>query len=94
VRSPKICSCGCSIFLPGTPGTTTATGRRSVGSVREKNLVGLTSLRTSYPPMLPKLNKKRAQFVLTKTDEILACQRRDGNLTTLSAHSCHANEHD
>jgi len=44
--------------------------------------------------MLPKLNKKRAQFVLTKTDEILACQRRDGNLTTLSAHSCHANEHD
>jgi hypothetical protein len=39
-------------------------------------LVGLTSLRTSYPPMLPSLNKKRAQFVLTKIDEILAWERR------------------
>jgi hypothetical protein len=27
--------------------------------------------------MLPKLNKKRAQFVLTKIDEILACERRN-----------------
>jgi hypothetical protein len=39
-------------------------------------LIGLTSLRLSNPPMLPKLNRKRAQFVLTKIDEILAWERR------------------
>jgi hypothetical protein len=39
-------------------------------------LVCLTSLRTSHPPMLPRLNKKRAMFVLTKIDEILAWERR------------------
>jgi hypothetical protein len=39
-------------------------------------LVGLTSLISKYPPMLPKLNKKRAQFVLTKIDEILAWEQR------------------
>jgi hypothetical protein len=36
----------------------------------------LTSLRTKIPPMLPKLNRKRALFVLTKIDEILAWERR------------------
>jgi hypothetical protein len=45
-------------------------------AVREKILVCLTSLRTSSPPMLPKLNKKRALFVLTKIDEILAWEQR------------------
>jgi hypothetical protein len=39
-------------------------------------LVCLTSLRTSNPPVLPKLNKKRALFVLTKIDEILAWEQR------------------
>jgi hypothetical protein len=39
-------------------------------------LVGLTSLRTRIPHMLPKLNRKRALFVLTKIDEILAWERR------------------
>jgi len=39
-------------------------------------LVGLTSLRSSNPPMLPKLDPKRAQFVLTKIDEILAWEQR------------------
>ena len=32
----------------------------------------LTSLRTNNPPMPPRLNQKRALFVLTKIDEILA----------------------
>ena len=45
-------------------------------AVRETTLVCLTSLRTSNPPMLPKLNKKRALFVLTKIDEILAWEQR------------------
>src|SRR3979490_1306836 len=39
-------------------------------------LVGLTSLRSRIPPMLPKLIRKRALFVLTKIDEILAWERR------------------
>src|SRR5205814_504478 len=40
-------------------------------------LVGLTSLRTRMPPpMLPRLNRKRALFVLTKIDQILAWERR------------------
>jgi len=40
-------------------------------------LVCLTSLRSSNPPMLPKLNKKRALFVLTKIDEILDWERKN-----------------
>ncbi len=39
-------------------------------------MVGLTSLRTSNPPMPPKLNRQRALFVLTKIDEILAWEQR------------------
>ena len=39
-------------------------------------MVCLTSLRTNDPPMPPKLNPKRALFVLTKIDEILAWERR------------------
>src|SRR5947207_5270397 len=41
-----------------------------------RTLVCLTSLRTKDPPMPPKLNPKRALFVLTKIDEILAWERR------------------
>jgi hypothetical protein len=48
-----------------------------LSGVRERTLVGLTSLISKYPPMLPKLNKKRAQFVLTKIDEILAWEQRN-----------------
>jgi hypothetical protein len=48
----------------------------ALSGVRERTLVGLTSLISKYPPMLPKLNKKRAQFVLTKIDEILAWEQR------------------
>ena len=39
-------------------------------------MVGLTSLRTSTPPMPPKLDRRRALFVLTKIDEILAWEGR------------------
>jgi hypothetical protein len=42
----------------------------------QKTLVCLTSLRTRIPPMLPRLNQKRALFVLTKIDQILAWERR------------------
>jgi hypothetical protein len=40
-------------------------------------LIGLTGLISKYPPMLPKLNQKRALFVLTKIDEILAWEQRN-----------------
>ncbi len=39
-------------------------------------MVGLTSFRTSNPPMLPKLNRRRALFVLGRIDEILAWEQR------------------
>jgi hypothetical protein len=42
-------------------------------------VVCLTSLITKYPPMPPKLNPKRARFVLTKIDEILSWERRNEN---------------
>ena len=45
-------------------------------AVMETILVCLTNLRTNNPPMLPKLNKKRALFVLTKIDEIVAWEQR------------------
>jgi hypothetical protein len=40
-------------------------------------LVGLTSLLTRNPPMLPTLNHRRALFVLTKIDEILSWEKKN-----------------
>src|SRR6516162_6850147 len=42
-------------------------------------MVCLTSLLTSNPPMLPKLNRRRALLVLGKIDEILAWEARHEN---------------
>ena len=39
-------------------------------------MVGLTSFITKDPPMPPKLNRRRALFVLSKIDEILAWEQR------------------
>jgi hypothetical protein len=39
-------------------------------------LVGLTSLLSRERPMLPKLDRRRAMFVITKIDEILAWEQR------------------
>jgi hypothetical protein len=45
--------------------------------------VSLMSLRTNNPPLLPKLNRKRALFVLSKIDAILAWEHRvDGERDT------------
>ena len=56
-------------------------------------MVGLTSLRTKNPPMLPKLNRRRALFVLTKIDEILAWEKqkeaeRDTRFVELGRYLC------
>jgi len=42
-------------------------------------LVGLTNLITNNPPMPPKLNHRRALFVLSKIDQILAWERATEN---------------
>ena len=39
-------------------------------------MVCLTSLRTKYPPVQPKMNRRRALFVLTKIDKIPAWEQR------------------
>ena len=45
--------------------------------------MSLMSLRTKNPPLLPKLNRKRALFVLSKIDAILAWEQRvDGERDT------------
>ncbi|HET7441820.1 MAG TPA: hypothetical protein VFJ47_11010 [Terriglobales bacterium] len=59
----------------------------------QKTLVGLTSLITRDRPVLPKLDRKRAVFVLTKIDEILAWERnndaeRDTRFVELGRYLC------
>jgi len=56
-------------------------------------LVGLTSLHFRYPPVLPNLNRRRALFVLTKIDEILAWEQkkeaeRDTKFVELGRYLC------
>ena len=56
-------------------------------------MVGLTSLLTNNPPMLPKFNRRRALFVLTKIDEIMAWERqkeveRDTRFVELGRYLC------
>jgi hypothetical protein len=56
-------------------------------------LVGLTSFITRDPPMVPKLNHRRALFVLSKIDQILAWERetenqREGKFVELGRYLC------
>ena len=56
-------------------------------------MVGLTSLLTKNPPVLPKLNSRRALFVLTKIDEILSWEKkseaeRDTRFVELGRYLC------
>src|SRR5437868_15454202 len=53
------------------------------------------SLRTNHPPVLPKLDPKRALFVLGKIDEILAWEQRveherDTRFVELGRYLCEA----
>jgi hypothetical protein len=62
-------------------------------NVQDKNLIGLTNLISRNPPMPPKLNRRRAQFVLTKIDEILAWEQqketeRDTKFVELGRYLC------
>jgi len=65
----------------------------SSSAAREATLVGLTNLITRDPPMPPKLNHRRALFVLSKIDEILAWERavnnqRDTKFVDLGRYLC------
>jgi hypothetical protein len=56
-------------------------------------LVSLMSLHTEIPPVLPKLDRRRAQFVLSKIDEILVWEERkeserDTKFVELGRHLC------
>jgi hypothetical protein len=56
-------------------------------------LVGWTSLITKDPPPAPRLNERRAQFVLAKIDQILAWElhvdhERDGRFVELGRYLC------
>ena len=56
-------------------------------------MVCLTSLRIKNPPMLPKLNRRRVMFVLTKIDQILAWEQqkdteRDTRFVDLGRYLC------
>ena len=56
-------------------------------------MVGLTSLITSNPPMPPRFNRRRALFVLSKIDEILAWEQqreteRDTKFVELGRYLC------
>ena len=56
-------------------------------------MVSLMSLHTKNPPMLPKLNQKRARFVLAKIDEIIGWERqtdreRDARFVELGRYLC------
>src|ERR1019366_6675913 len=53
--------------------------RLGLSASRESILVCLTNLNTRCPPMPPKLNRRRAQAVLSKIDEILAWEARHEN---------------
>src|SRR5213080_2110696 len=83
---PSSCPIAASVF-PRTPAAAVRTSGfvsdarswsrpLSSGGQEQKALIGFTSFITRDPPMLPKLNRRRAQFVLTKIDEILAWEQR------------------
>ena len=62
-------------------------------ALEQKSLIGLTNLFTRNPPVLPKLNRRRALFVLTKIDEILSWEKkseaeRDTRFVELGRYLC------
>src|SRR5208282_388505 len=77
----------------GSASTSPTWSRPALYANPESILVCLTNLFTRYPPMPHKLNRKRALFVLTKIDEILAWERqkeaeRDTRFVELGRYLC------
>src|SRR5512142_539064 len=66
---------------------------RTCSAGREATVVSLMSLSTNNPPLPPKLDEKRARFVLGKIDEILqweqnAQRERDTKFVELGRYLC------
>src|ERR1035441_3339472 len=77
----------------GSASTSPTWSRPDLCASRESILVCLTNLFTRYPPMPPKLNRKRALLVLTKIDDILAWEKqkeaeRDTRFVDLGRYLC------
>src|SRR6266481_5222478 len=77
----------------GSASTSPPSSKLPLCASLESILVCLTNLFTRYPPMPPKLNRKRALFVLTRIDEILAWERqkeaeRDTRFVDLGRYLC------
>src|ERR1017187_5534781 len=67
------------VLFSGSVSTSAIWWRLALSANRESILVCLTNLVTKYPPMPPKLNRRRAMAVLSKIDEILAWEARHEN---------------
>src|SRR6202140_351403 len=77
----------------GSASTSAIWSKLPLCASQELILVCLTNLFTRDPPMPPKLNRKRALFVLTRIDEILAWERqkeaeRDTRFVDLGRYLC------
>src|ERR1022692_1457155 len=80
------------LFL-GSASTSAIWWRPGLSASRESILVCLTNLVTRYPPMPPRLNRRRAQEVLSKIDAILVWEarhenERDTRFVELGKHLC------
>src|ERR1039457_5367240 len=67
------------VLFSGSVSTSAIWWRLALSANRESILVCLTNLVTKYPPMPPKLNRRRAQEVLSRIDAILAWEARHEN---------------
>src|SRR5271157_807787 len=67
------------VLLLGSASTSAIWWRPRLFASQELILVCLTNLHTRYPPMPPKLNRRRALIVLSRIDEILAWEARHEN---------------
>jgi hypothetical protein len=82
-------------YFPDSPlGRSRSLIRNLYASPERALLIGLTSLRSNeLPPMAPKLNRRRAVFVLAKIDEIMAWEQntereRDTGFVELGRYLC------
>src|SRR5664279_5380219 len=67
------------VLFSGSVSTSAIWWRLALSASRESILVCLTNLVTRYPPMPPRMNRRRAQEVLSKIDAILAWEARHEN---------------
>src|ERR1022692_2754748 len=67
------------VLFSGSASTSAIWWKLALSASRESILVCLTNLATRYPPMPPRMNRRRAQEVLSRIDAILAWEARHEN---------------